>query len=154
MIGLTSSAAKGAHARSAGADAVFQYGATWVDEVTAWAGGGVDVVYDAVGSTLDESLRAVRKGGQVVFYGFAGGAPKPVDPRVLMDGSKSLTGGDLWNVLISHQERLKRSQQLFTWIREGAVHAHVSKKFPLAEGAAAHRHLEDRANMGKVLLMP
>ena len=35
----------------------------------------------------------------------AGGNPAPVDPRMLMDTSKTLTGGDLWNVLTTFAER-------------------------------------------------
>ena len=31
-----------------------------------------------LGATLDASLRVTRKGGQVVFYGMAGGDPAPV----------------------------------------------------------------------------
>ncbi|MDQ0720122.1 hypothetical protein QF049_001383 [Paenibacillus sp. W4I10] len=37
--------------------------------------------------------------GFVVFYGVAGGDPAPVDPRMLMDTLKTLTGGNLWNFL-------------------------------------------------------
>lgn len=51
---------------------------------------GYDVVYDAVGSTLERRLDAARVGGHVVFYGMAGGDPKPVDPRILMDRSLTL----------------------------------------------------------------
>ena len=54
-----------------------------------------------MGTTLDDSLRAARTGGTVVFYGFAGGDPPAADPRRLMDGSLALVGGDLWNVLTS-----------------------------------------------------
>lgn len=58
-------------------------------------GRGVDVVYDSVGRTLGQSLAAARTGGQVVFNGMVAGDPDPVDPRLLMDRSLSLTGGDL-----------------------------------------------------------
>ena len=68
-------------------------------------GTGVNVVYESVGSTLEESFNATKIGGTVVFYGMAGGNPAPVDPRMLMDTSKTLTGGDLWNVLTTYEER-------------------------------------------------
>ena len=68
-------------------------------------GTGVNVVYESVGSTLGESFNATKIGGTVVFYGMAGGNPAPVDPRMLMDTSKTLTGGDLWNVLTTYEER-------------------------------------------------
>jgi NADPH2:quinone reductase len=89
-----------------------------------------------------------------VFYGMSGGDPDPVDPRLLMDESKSLTGGDLWNVLTSAEERIARSNALFAMIREGRLRVQVAKSFALSDGAAAHRFLEGRQAIGKVLLIP
>ena len=114
----------------------------------------MDVVYDSVGTTLDESLQAARTGGHVVFYGMAGGDPKPVDPKRLMDESKTLTGGDLWNVLTSHTERIRRAGELFGWVRDGSLRVRVSQRYPLSEGARAHAFLESRQSIGKVLLVP
>ncbi|MFN8009880.1 MAG: quinone oxidoreductase [Holophagaceae bacterium] len=154
VIGLTSSAAKAAAAREAGAEAVALYASDWVAEVRAWSGGGVDVAYDSVGSTLPQSFEAVRTGGRVVFYGMAGGDPPPVDPRMLMDTSKTLTGGDLWNVLTSRSERLARAAELFEAVARGALRVRIDRAFTLAEGVAAHAFLEGRGALGKVLLIP
>jgi NADPH2:quinone reductase len=93
-------------------------------------------------------------GGQVVFYGWAGGDPAPIDPRVLMDSSKSLTGGDLWNVLRTRDERVQRATELFDWWRRGVLHVAVAARLPLREGARAHALLESRQTSGKVLLIP
>jgi NADPH2:quinone reductase len=90
----------------------------------------------------------------VVFYGMAGGDPPLVDPRMLMDTSKSLTGGDLWNVLRTAEDRRGRAAELFGWILDGSLKVHVGARFPLAEGAAAHAFLESRRSSGKVLLIP
>jgi len=149
VIGLTSSEVKAQAVREAGADQVLLSSADWVS-----AAKGADVAYDSVGSTLMQSFEAVRTGGHVVFYGMAGGDPPLVDPRMLMDTSKTLTGGDLWNVLTSREERVRRSAELFAWVREGALKVHLAAKFPLAEGARAHAFLESRASSGKVLLIP
>ncbi len=149
VIGLVSSEAKMAIVQEAGADEVLLSSSDWVSSAR-----GVDVVYDSVGSTLMESFAATRTGGQVVFYGMAGGEPPLVDPRMLMDTSTTLTGGDLWNVLTSHEERLRRSIELFDWVRSGALKVHIAARFPLEEGAKAHAFLESRASSGKVLLIP
>ena len=154
VLGLTSSEAKAAQAREAGADAVELYSQDWVAAAQAFAPGGVDVVYDSVGSTLAQSFAAARTGGHVVFYGMAGGDPPPVDPRMLMDTSKSLTGGDLWNVLTSADERRSRAGELFGWVRSGRLRVPVDSRFALADGAQAHARLESRASTGKVLLIP
>ncbi len=154
VLGLVSSGAKAAAAEEAGAEAVALYGSDWVAEARAWSGGGVDVAYDSIGSTLLRSFEAVRTGGHVVFYGMAGGDPPPVDPRMLMDTSKTLTGGDLWNVLTSRAERRSRAAELFEAVARGDLRVRIARAFPLAEGAAAHAFLEGRGAMGKVLLIP
>jgi NADPH2:quinone reductase len=154
VFGLTSSPRKAEHAKSAGADVVCSYDEDWVARAREWTNGrGVDVVYDSVGKTLDDSLRAARVGGHVVFYGMAGGDPAPVDPRRLMDESKSLTGGDLWNVLVTSEERSARAAELFEWITSGRVTITISTRFPLADGASAHLLLESRESVGKILLI-
>src|SRR5688500_12735983 len=101
-----------------------------------------------------DSFTAARIGGTVVFYGMAGGEPAPVDPRMLMDTSKTLTGGDLWNVLTSLEERTSRSKQLFDWIVEGKINVQKPTTFSLKDGAKAHTLLESRKSTGKVLLKP
>lgn len=155
-IGVVSSPEKQRVALEAGAEAALLYSEDWVAQALARSPGdrGVDVAYDSVGSTLLDSFRAVRVGGQVVFYGMAGGDPSPVDPRMLMDTSKTLTGGDLWNVLTSHRERLERSAELFTWLRDGRLKLSLARELPLSQGAQAHRLLESRSIMGKLVLVP
>lgn len=155
VIGVTSSARKREAALSAGADAVALYDEDWPAAARKFSGGqGVDVAYDAVGNTLLRTFDAVRVGGHVVFYGMAGGEPPAIDPRMLMDTSKSLSGGDLWNVLTNASARRTRSAELFDWVRSGRLHVEVSARYPLAEGAAAHEFLESRNALGKVLLIP
>lgn len=155
VYGLTSSEPKRAAALAAGADEVFLYSEDWPSALRQATGGrGTDVVFDSVGSTLPESFAAVRTGGHVVFYGMAGGKPAPVDPAMLMDTSKGITGGDLWNVLTDRDERIRRARELFDWVRTGRLDVTVAARFPLAEGAEAHRFLESRGSIGKVLLLP
>jgi NADPH2:quinone reductase len=154
VLGVTSSAAKARAVLDAGADSVALDSEDWVKAAHGLSAGGVDVAYDSVGITLPRSFEAVRTGGHVVFYGMAGGDPPLVDPRMLMDSSKSLTGGDLWNVLRTAEDRRKRAAELFGWLRAGSLKVHVAARFPLAEGAEAHAFLESRRSSGKVLLIP
>ncbi|MGN6152780.1 MAG: quinone oxidoreductase family protein [Lysobacteraceae bacterium] len=158
VLALASSPSKCEVARAAGADEACGYDTDWVARAQAFGGDaanpGVDVAFDSVGRTVHDSLRAVRNGGHVVFYGMAGGDPDPVDPRLLMDGSKSLTGGDLWNVLRTAEDRRSRSAALFAHVRSGALKVAIDARYALADGAAAHAHLESRRALGKVLLLP
>lgn len=155
VIGLTSSKEKAQVAYAIGADTVFLYKEQWVQKVKETTGGqGVHAVYESVGSTLQESLEATKIGGTVVFFGMSGGDPVAVDPRLLMDTSKTLTGGDLWNVLTSFEERKIRSQQLFEWIIDGMIKISNPTIFALEDGAQAHALLESRKSIGKILLQP
>ena len=99
-----------------------------------------------------DSFEATKVHGTVVFYGMAGGDPVHIDPRMLMDTSKTLTGGDLWNVLISKEERLRRSKELFNWIATKQLIVQQPTVFPLKEGKLAHDLLESRKSTGKIIL--
>ncbi len=152
VVGVASSAMKRAAVLAAGADAAFGYDELIEQTRQLTAGRGVDVVYDSVGRTLGDSLAAARIGGTVVFYGMAAGDPDPVDPRLLMDRSLTLTGGDLWNVLTSASIRRERAAGLFAQIRAGQLQPNIAARFLLSEGAQAHAYLESREAIGKVLL--
>jgi NADPH:quinone reductase len=115
---------------------------------------GVDVVFDSVGSTLMDSFAVTKECGTVVFYGMSGGDPAPVDPRMLMDTSKTLTGGDLWSYINSHEQRVSRANQLFDWILEGKIVIKIPVKFKLSEGQKAHHYLENGDSSSKILLIP
>ncbi|WP_127496501.1 quinone oxidoreductase family protein [Paenibacillus glycanilyticus] len=156
VLGLVSSEAKREAALAAGADEALLYGSNWVDAAKNWSTGGegVSVAYDSVGSTLMDSFTAVRIKGAVVFFGMAGGDPAFVDPRMLMDTSKTLTGGDLWNHVTSREDRIRRADELFGWLRDGSLKLEQPRAFPLAEGADAHRLLESRQSTGKIILVP
>lgn len=154
VVAIASTEAKRQAARDAGADVVLPTEG-WVQAVKSHTDGrGAEVVYDSVGATLRDSLDAARIGGTVVFYGMAGGDPAAVDPRLLMDRSLTLVGGDLWNVLTTAQERQARAVELFGWIRTGVVKVQVSRRYALREGAQAHRELEGRQVIGKIVLLP
>lgn len=88
------------------------------------------------------------------FLRNGGRRSEPVDPRMLMDGSKTLTGGDLWSYLNSKEERIKRAAQLFNWIIEGKIKLSEPTSFKLSEGKLAHDYLESRKSTGKIILIP
>jgi NADPH:quinone reductase len=150
-IGLTSSDEKRNTALANGCDTVFLYNENWMKLCKAQK---VSVVYESVGTTILQSFEAVKETGALVFYGFAGGDPPHIDPRMLMDGSKKLIGGDLWSYLTSKEERVARSNRLFEWITTGKIKMPTPAKFTLADGKAAHELLESRKSTGKIILIP
>jgi NADPH2:quinone reductase len=152
VIALASSEDKRRAALAAGATHAIDSSDGWVTRVRALA--DVDVVYDSIGRTLADSLALARTGGTVVFFGMAAGDPDPVDPRLLMDRSLTLTGGDLWNVLTTPEARQQRADRLFAAVRAGQLTLSIAARFALRDGAQAHALLESRASAGKVLLVP
>lgn len=154
VIALASSQQKRAAALQAGATIAIDSGAGWVERVRAVLPDGADAVYDSIGRTLADSLALARTGGTVVFYGMAAGDPAPVDPRMLMDRSLTLVGGDLWNVLTSAQARQSRADALFAAIVADTLRVSIAGRIPLRDGAHAHALLEGRGVIGKLLLIP
>ena len=149
VIGLTSSSEKAEIALKNGADKVFLYFEDWKSQVLSFCPNGVNVVYDSIGSTLSDSFEVTKIRGQVVFFGMAGGDTEFINPRMLMDTSKTLTGGDLWSYLTSKEERIKRANQLFEWITNSAITIAAPTIFKLSEGKKAHDYLESRKSTGK-----
>lgn len=153
-IAVVSSDAKAEMALKAGASEVIVTEASKPDWKSRAGRRAIDVVYDAVGSTLGDSLEVVRSRGKVVFYGWAGGLPALVDPRVLMSESKTLVGGDLWSYVGEASELKRRSEKVFGDLAAGVLELRIDRRFGLADAADAHRYLESRKSMGKVLLIP
>lgn len=158
VIGTVGTDEKAALAKEAGADHTIVY--TKVDfesEVKRLTKGtGVDVVYDSVGKeTFDKSLNCLRPRGYMVLFGQASGRVPPLDPQVLnQKGSLYLTRPTLGAYTLTREELLGRANDLFTWMKEGALTVRIDRRFPLAEAAEAHRYLEGRNTKGKVLLVP
>lgn len=115
---------------------------------------GCDIVFDSVGSTLLQSLKAVKEGGRVVLFGMSGGKIPAVDPADFLLKSSGILGADLWTYLTSREERQLRADRLFGLIKARHVSLPDITECPLAEGAKAHRLLENREFSGKIVLIP
>ncbi|SFD77610.1 NADPH2:quinone reductase [Phytobacter palmae] len=115
---------------------------------------GCDIVFDSVGSTLLQSLEAVKEGGRVVLFGMSGGEIPTVDPADFLLKSSGVLGADLWTYLSSREQRQLRADRLFGLIKDGHVSLPEITAFSLREGANAHRLLENREFSGKIVLVP
>lgn len=155
VIGLSRSSEKLKIISQLGADHCVLLDENWTNNVLAITNGvGVDVVFDSVGITLEKSFEVTREKGHVVFYGMSGGDTAPVDPRMLMDTSKTLSGGDLWSYITTHKERNNRAAILFDWKLNDKLKLQDPIRFKLSEGRAAHEFFEAGKSSGKILLIP
>lgn len=153
VIAMASTEEKRRTARELGAELALGYDGDWVSEIRNSTDGGARIVFDGVGSTLKQSLAATRPLGSVVTFGMAGGTPEAIDVLDLMASSKSLVGGELWEHLATPAARKDSCHRLFTALSQGILQYPPIETFPLADGAEAHRRLEDRAFAGKIVLV-
>jgi NADPH2:quinone reductase len=158
VIGTVSTEQKARVAVELGCDDVVIYSQTdFVAAVKEQTGGkGLPVVYDSVGKdTWEGSLNCLAPRGMLVLWGNASGAVPPIDPLMLMNkGSLFLTRPTLGHYIATRQEFEWRAQDLFQWMAQGKLRVRIDKRFPLKDAADAHRYLESRAAMGKILLVP
>jgi NADPH:quinone reductase len=158
VIGTTSTEAKAALAREAGAGDVILYTeqdfAEEVHRLT--AGRGVPVVFDSVGkTTFDGSLNCLEPRGMLVLYGQSSGPVPPFDPQTLnRKGSLYLTRPTLAHYVATTAELTGRAADLMAWVQAGALRVRIDRTLPLPEAGSAHRALAGRGTMGKVVLIP
>ena len=90
----------------------------------------------------------------MTLFGESSGPVPPFDPRILnRKGSLYLTRPTIAHYIASREELSKRATELLGWVADGWLTVHIDRVLPLAEAAAAHRALESRKTMGKVLLV-
>ena len=145
-------------ARAHGADHVIVYTREkFPERVRELTGGaGVPVVYDSVGkATWEGSLDSLRPFGLMVSFGNASGSVPPFDVGVLgRKGSLYLTRPTVFGYVAKREDLERGAAELFEIVRSGKVKIEVSRTFPLAEAAEAHRALEARATTGSLVLLP
>lgn len=117
------------------------------------AGQGVDLVVDPVGSTLKDSLAALRPEGRLVFVGNAGRSSLELDLWPALQANQTLYGvfmgtqlekPDVYQAVARMLERAAR----------GELKVLVERSFALADAAAAHAYAESRSVLGRIVLRP
>jgi len=158
VIGTVSTEQKAQIARAAGADHLIQYTAQdFVAETRRLTGNhGVQVVYDSVGRvTFEQSLACLAPRGLMVLFGQSSGPVPPFNPQVLnQGGSLYLTRPTLAHYVATRSELLSRAGELFELLGSDRLAVRIDRELALKDAAQAHRALESRETMGKVLLIP
>ena len=170
VIGAASPSKHGA-LRSLGVDHVIdsRNGDVEAEIARLTSGRGVDVILDARGGeALTRSYRALAPLGRLVIYGSqslvvgrerdeervqAFLQQRPFfDPMDLMNSNKGVFGLNLAHLWRERRFAAASMEALLTDFAGGRLKAVVSKTFPLARAADAHAFLQDRGNVGKVVL--
>ncbi|GHJ84085.1 hypothetical protein NliqN6_0487 [Naganishia liquefaciens] len=159
VIGTASTQEKITQAKAAGAEVMLNYSEPGFDLVAAvmdaTGGQGVDAVYDGVGKdTFEDDLKVVRRKGSVVSFGNASGAVPPFAITKLAPKCIKLARPQLFGYVATRPEFERYTNELFTLIADGKVDVLVHGTYALQDVQQAHRDLEGRKTMGKVLLRP
>jgi NADPH:quinone reductase-like Zn-dependent oxidoreductase len=115
----------------------------WVEQLGRLTG-GADVVIDSVGRDTAASLRCLRPGGRLVVFGAPVGSRMDVDVRAFYFSQCSVLGTTLGNG--------PEFARLLAEVDRTGWHPPVDSEFALAEVAEAHRRMEARLHVGKIVL--
>ena len=149
VIATASSDEKLAKARELGADETIDYTRDdWPKEVKRLTNGrGVDVVFEHTGAkTWPGSILSLRKGGRLVTCGATSGFDASTDLRHVFYRHLTILG----SMMGSKADLLAAMK----FIESGQLRAVVDRTLPLAEARQAHELMEDRAQFGKLVLVP
>jgi NADPH:quinone reductase-like Zn-dependent oxidoreductase len=134
-------------------------------------GRGVELVIDPLGGpSWKKSYRALRSTGRMGVFGMSVASASGIrgklralkavlgmprfGPLGLMSRNKGVFGlnlGHMWN----EADKVRGwTQEIMRGIAEGWIRPHVDRAFRFDEIADAHRYLEERKNIGKVVLVP
>ena len=157
VFGTVSTKEKAALARDAGADEVILYTEEDFEaEVMRLTNRqGVNVVYDSVAkTTFDKSLNCLAPRGMLALFGQSSGPLPPIDLARLAKNAVFITRPGLAPYTATRAELLQRSGDVLGWVKSGRLKLHIHQSLPLKDAAEAHRLLEGRKTVGKVLLVP
>jgi NADPH:quinone reductase len=113
--------------------------------------GGANVVIDPVGGELSEpALRSLGRGGRFVTVGFASGVIPRIPLNLVLVKGVRVLGFGFQDV--PADEFGRNEDELRELLVSGRVAPHVGAVYPLAETAAALRHVADGRAIGKVLI--
>lgn len=144
------------------------------EEVRRLTGGaGVDVILDPMGgASWKKGLRLLAPTGKLICFGLSSGstgrersllsvartlAAVPwlqINPLSLMNGNRAVAGVNLGRMWDRSELLASWLGQVLAWWGEGKVRPHVDRAFSFDQAPAAHEYIQDRRNVGKVLLTP
>ncbi|MFJ5718483.1 zinc-binding dehydrogenase [Streptomyces sp. NPDC093149] len=163
VIGLAGGSAKVAAVRANGADLAVDYTLPDWDRLVRdrldGLGRRATVVYDSVGGTTGRAaVGLLGAGGRHIVFGWAGAGLHDGAPLTFTDeelAERGITSESVLGPVMLAKAGGLRALETRSLAEAAAGRLRPAvQRFPLAEAAAAHRALETRGTMGKVVLIP
>lgn len=159
VLGSVSSSRKAAYASSFGYDKVVLYDEfeQSIHELT--HGQGIDIVLEAVGEPIrSRSLAVLAPFGRLVIFGNAGDSSGkvqdiPLEPGAFLSESKAIMGYSIGNLSLTAPHLLLPTvRQSLDLLARSQIKIDITDILPLSQAGEAHRRLEARETLGKLLL--
>jgi NADPH2:quinone reductase len=90
----------------------------------------------------------------VLYGGASGPVPKLEVQRLSTGGSLFLTRPTMGDYIVTREELLSRTDDLFRWMAAETLDVRIGDTYPLAHAARAHEDLAARRTTGKLVLKP
>lgn len=155
VLGTVSNEKHATPARSFGYDQILPVNGFEQAVMEATGGKGIDIVLDARGEpTRSQSLSVLAPLGRLVVFGDASGNPeKPFSPNELWRSNKAVIGYSITTLSKTTPHLVATiARQALQLMAEGALKLAISEILPLEQAAEAHRRIEARSHVGKLLL--
>ncbi|MGW3494654.1 zinc-binding dehydrogenase [Streptomyces sp. NPDC001020] len=154
VIGLAGGARKAARVRENGADLAVDYTEPgWEEHLDAYRG-RVTAVFDGVGGTVARTaVGLLAPGGRHFVFGWSAEGIRNGEPYLVEGVSEQVLGPVMLRKAGGPDPLRTLESRALAEAAAGRL-APAVQRFPLAEAAAAHRALENRETIGKVVLEP
>ena len=144
----------------------------WLPEVQKLTNGlGVDLIIDPIGGAhWKKSYAALRHTGRLGMFGVSTASANGISgklkmlkaaiqmpwfhPLALLNKNRGVFGLNLGHMWHEPEKVAVWMRDVFRGVEEGWVRPHVDQAFSFDDAGKAHRYLEERKNIGKVVLVP
>jgi NADPH:quinone reductase-like Zn-dependent oxidoreductase len=134
-------------------------------------GRGVELIIDPLGgNSWKQSYRALRRTGRMGVFGMSVASASGIkgklkalkavvsmpryNPLGLMNRNKGVFGLNLGHMWGEGEKVASWTREIMRGVQQGWIRPHVDRTFSFAEIADAHRYIEARKNIGKIVLVP
>src|ERR1051325_170597 len=134
-------------------------------------GRGVELVIDPLGGKhWEKSYRALRTTGRMGMFGMSVASASGMrgklralkaiaqmprfNPIKLINRNRGVFGLNLGHMWGEGEKVARWTGEIMRGVEQGWIRPHVDRTFPFAQIADAHLYLEERKNIGKVVLVP